>query len=225
MERFCRNIPLIGEAAQRKLAESNVLVVGVGGVGGYALEMLTRSGVGKFTIVDMDVVESSNINRQIIAASSTLKLPKVDAFEARMKDINPSVSVRKLFVRFGSQTKDEVLSENFDYCVDAIDSVRDKIELICACKNRSIPIISALGAGNRLDCDFIATDIFLTEGDRLARAVRSELRKAGVTEHKVVYSPTPALITSVPPASISFAPAVMGCILAKEVIKDLICLS
>lgn len=221
---FSRNIPLVGEDGQRRLNGSNVLIVGVGGVGGYALEMLTRCGVGSFTIVDMDTVDETNLNRQILALHSTIGRAKTDVAFERMKDINPSVNILPLFKKFTKESEDEIFSLTYDYCVDAIDSVCDKVDLILACKRRGIPCISALGAGNRLTVGFEVKDIFDTSGDGLARAVRTRLRKAGVNSHKTVCSIYKPDISGVPPASISYVPSAMGCVLAQEVIKDLLCL-
>lgn len=186
-EIFDRTKVLIGDEGLQKLQSSNVLVVGVGGVGGYALEVLARSGVGKFTICDGDVVDITNINRQIIATHSTIGLSKVQVFCERLKDINPAVNVRAFDVKFNEQTAADIFDEEYDYVVDAIDSVQDKLLLIKTAKQRNIPIISAMGAGNRLDMvDFEVMDIFDTKYDKLAKKFRSLLRDNGVSNLDVV---------------------------------------
>lgn len=225
MEQFARNIPLIGETGQRKLSASRVLIVGVGGVGGYALEMLTRCGVGSFVVVDMDNVDITNINRQIFALHSTLGRKKVDVAAARMRDVNPNVDVITYAERYCKDIENKIFADSYDYCIDAIDSVRDKVDLISACKKYGVRCISALGAGNRTTSDFTVKDIFSTSGDGLARAVRSKLRKEGVENHKTVCASSSAEnIESAFTASISYVPPMMGCLLAQEVIKDLLCL-
>ena len=223
MNRFLRNENLIGKGGQTRLSQSNVLIVGVGGVGGYVAEMLARSGVGRFTVIDPDVVDITNINRQIIALDSTLGLAKVDVIKARIADINPSCEVTALKERYCSEISDKIFKTRYDYCVDAIDSVKDKVDLIVACKRHNLRCISALGAGNRLECNFEVKDIFSTSGDGLARSVRSKLRKEGIDSHKCICSVDPPLHSSVPPSSISYVPAVMGCQIAREVIGDLLC--
>ena len=223
MNRFARNKALIGDSGQHTLEKSHVLIVGVGGVGGYVAEMLTRCGVGKLTVVDPDDVDITNINRQIIALDSTVGRSKVSVIAERMRDINPKVSISALETRYCKENAENIFSADlFDYCVDAIDSVKDKVDLIVECKARNIPCISALGAGNRLQAEFKAVDIFSTSGDGLAKAVRSSLRKAGVSKHLAVCATTSAVVNSVPPSSISYVPAMMGCVLAGEVVRCLL---
>ncbi len=216
MEQFARNIPLLGEVGQKKLNASNVLIVGVGGVGGYALEMLVRSGIGACTIVDMDKIDITNINRQILALHSTIGKRKVDVAVQRITDINPHIAITAYCERYTKDIEEKIFSARYDYCVDAIDSVKDKIDLILACKRHNVNCISALGAGNRLVADF--------EVNGLARAVRSRLRKEGVESHKTVCAVSNPRIENALTASISYVPSAMGCILAQEVIKDLLCL-
>ncbi len=223
MNRFARNNALIGDDGQKMLNGSSVLIVGVGGVGGYAVEMLARCGVGAITVVDSDDIDVTNINRQIIALESTVGLAKVDVVSDRLRDINPDLSIDAHKMRFSKDTAETIFSSRkFDYCIDAIDSVKDKVDLILECKSRNIPCISALGAGNRLYTEFKAVDIFSTSGDGLAKVVRSALRKAGITNHRTVCATTPAITNAVPPSSISYVPAMMGCVLAREVIKCLL---
>ncbi len=224
MEQFARNIPLLGEVGQKKLNASNVLIVGVGGVGGYALEMLVRSGIGACTIVDMDKIDITNINRQILALHSTIGKRKVDVAVQRITDINPHIAITAYCERYTKDIEEKIFSARYDYCVDAIDSLKDKIDLILACKRHNVNCISALGAGNRLVADFEVKDIYSTSGDGLARAVRSRLRKEGVESHKTVCAVSNPRIENALTASISYVPSAMGCILAQEVIKDLLCL-
>lgn len=223
MNQFCRNEALIGTDGQFKLASCSVLIAGAGGVGGYVLEMLARCGIGRFTIADMDTIEPTNLNRQIIALHSTLGKLKADAAKDRVKDINPNAEVNVITERITKENVSAILSDRkFDYCVDAIDSVKDKIELILACKRKEIPCISAMGAGNRLNVDFKVTDIFQTQNDGLAREVRRGLRKAGIERHKTVCCLSLPQVSAVPTASISYVPAIMGCVIAQEVIKELL---
>lgn len=212
------------------LAKKHVAVFGIGGVGGYVVEALARSGVGTLTLVDNDVVSPSNINRQIIALHSTLGQPKTQAMAARVKDINPAVNVYQRNEFFLPETADAFDFATYDYVVDAIDTVSGKLALIERCKAAGTPIISAMGAGNKLDATaFKVADISKTDGCPLARVMRRELKKRGIEKVKVVYSPeqpvgkqeTLETGKSVP-ASIAFVPSVMGLLIAGEVIKDLI---
>lgn len=223
MNQFDRNIKLIGETAQNQLSAKNILIVGIGGVGGYAFEMLVRAGIGNFTIVDGDAVDITNLNRQIIALHSSLGQPKVEAAYNRAKDINPAANIKKLNMRFNENTS-EIILQAFDYVIDAIDSVKDKVLLIIRSKQKNIPIISALGAGNRINCDFAVGDIYDTRYDGLAKAVRKKLKENNIGSLKVVSSHTPPLKVEGVPASISYSPAIMGCMIANEVIKDILCL-
>ena len=231
MNQFERTERLLGAAALAILKQAHVAVFGVGGVGGYVCEALVRSGVGAFDLIDNDVVSLTNLNRQIIATHSTLGAPKVDVMRARMLDINPDVSVRT-FQRF-------VLPENigafpfseYDYIVDAVDTVTAKIALAEAAAKHDIPVISSMGAAGKLDpTRFRVMDLFQTTGDPLARVMRRELRKRGVTKLKVVCSdeaPIPPR-TALPegeravPGSIAFVPSAAGLVLAGAVIRDLI---
>lgn len=224
MKQFSRNEALIGAVGQKKLFDSSVLLVGVGGVGGYALEMLVRSGIGKVTLVDMDCVDETNLNRQILALHSTIGKPKVEVAEKRVREICPQTQVTPLCRRFTAESAAEILfGKKFDYCIDAIDNVRDKTALILACRDAKIPCLSAMGAGNRLTAAFSVTDLFSTSDDGLARAMRRTLRKENIETHKCVCAQTSAEVNAVPVASISYAPALMGCLIAAEVIKDILC--
>ena len=163
MERFKRTEILFGKEKMDKLYNAHVLVVGVGGVGGYVCEMLARSGVGALTIVDFDVVSLSNINRQIIALSSTVGLPKVEVMEKRIKEINPNCKVYPKNLKVSMETIPQVFDLKFNYVVDAIDNLEGKVELIKAAKERNIPIISAMGAGNRIQIPvFRICDVYKT---------------------------------------------------------------
>lgn len=212
---------LIGERGVKRLANSNVCVVGVGGVGGYAAILLARAGVGNLTIVDSDVVDITNINRQIVANISTVGLAKVDIMKQQILQINPNCNVTTFQTRFSADTAAQILLPNFaetqqsshslhsaksqnfytfsastapsqlhfDYVVDCIDSVSDKVELICFCKKHKIPIVSAMGAGNRVEIPhFDVLDIFKTQNDGLAKAMRKRLRERGVDNLDVVCS-------------------------------------
>ncbi len=223
---------LLGCEAVKRLSSSSVAIFGVGGVGGFCAEALARAGVGKITLVDSDTVAPSNINRQIIALSSTVGMPKVDVMKERISDINPSAEVHALRLFYSADTKDSFDFGRYDYVIDAIDSLDSKIDLICTVKKSGTPIISAMGAGRKLDpTRFKVADISKTSGCPLARAVRTRLKKAGVCGLKTVFSDEPPCPVpddaptlaeqSAAPGSVSFVPSVMGLIIAGEVIKDL----
>lgn len=221
---FDRTKLLIGDDGLIKLQNCNVLVVGVGGVGGYAVEILTRSGIGNFTIVDGDSVDITNINRQIIATHSTIGKPKVAVMADRMKDINPNVNVRALNLRFNSKSVDLVFDRHYDYVIDAIDSVNDKLLLILTAKNKNLNIISAMGAGNRVQLsDFVVIDIFKTQNDKLAKRMRKLLKDNGVTELDTVTSNTLPLKTdSNVIGSIAYMPPLAGIKLGGYVVNKLL---
>lgn len=218
---------LLGKEAVERLEGAHVAVFGVGGVGGFAAEALARAGVGKITLVDSDTVSESNVNRQIIALSSTVGRPKVEAMRERMLDINPDLTVQIHNAFYSEQTRDRFDFESYDYVVDAIDSVRSKVDLIVTAKKHGARIISAMGAGRKLDpTAFVVSDISKTSVCPLARAVRTALKKQGVTSLKVVFSKEPPIPfpdgeNGGAPGSVSFVPGVMGLIMAGEVIKDL----
>lgn len=182
MEQFKRTKMLLGEEKFNKLNKSHVLIVGVGGVGGYVAEFLVRTGVGNITIVDQDVVDITNLNRQVIATNSTLNKPKVLAFKDRLLDINNKLNIKTIFEQLDKNNVEQVLlSDKFDYVIDAIDSTKDKIELICNAKKLNLPIISALGAGNRVGIpNYEIKDIYKTSDDGLARVLRKSLRERGI---------------------------------------------
>ncbi len=228
-ESFERTERLIGKAAVNRLKGKRVAVFGIGGVGGYVVEALARSGVGKLDLIDCDTVSKSNINRQIIALSSTVGKLKVEAACERIRDINPDINVNTYPIFYSPETADAVDFSQLDYVVDAIDSVSGKIELVMRASKANVPIISAMGAGNKLDATaFEVADIYKTSVCPLARVMRYELKKRGIKHLKVVYSKEPPIAqhtdgASRPvPASIAFVPSVAGLIIAGEVIKDLI---
>ncbi len=188
-EQFVRTELLLGEDSVRKLGTKRVAVFGIGGVGGYVCEALVRSGVGSFDLVDSDTVAESNINRQIIATHSSVGQYKVDVMKARMLDINPEVKVNVHRCFFLPENADTFPFEEYDYVVDAVDTVTAKLEIIMRAKAINVPVISSMGAGNKLDpTKFRVADIYKTSIDPLARVMRRELKKRGVKDLKVVYS-------------------------------------
>ena len=228
---FSRTASLLGDKAMEKLKNARVAVFGIGGVGGYAVEALARSGVGALDLIDKDKVSVSNINRQIIALHSTVGKYKTEVAKARIADINPDCIVRTHNTFFLPDTADEFDFSAYDYIIDAIDTVSGKIALIQKATEQGVPIISAMGAGNKLDpTAFEVADISKTSVCPLARIMRKELKKRGIERVKVVYSKELPQEngnfdeqTQKPvPASIAFVPSVAGLILAGEVIKDLI---
>lgn len=248
LNQFSRTELLFGKEAMEKLADSRVAVFGIGGVGGYTVEALVRSGVGKLDLIDDDKVCLTNLNRQIIATRSTVGKYKVDVMKDRILDINPKaeVNVHKCF--YLPETKDEFDFSQYDYVVDAVDTVTAKISLVMKCQEMNIPIISCMGAGNKMDASaFKVADIYKTKVCPLAKVMRRELKKRGVKKLKVVYSEekpmTPiedendncknhcicppgvqrtCLQRRSVPGSMAFVPAVAGLIIAGEVVKDII---
>ena len=229
---FSRTRMLLGEEAMARLARARVAVFGVGGVGGYVVEALARSGIGALDLIDSDRVVLSNLNRQIIATRNTLGMLKVDAAKARVLSVNPDCAVRTWPVFYLPETADQFDFSQYDYVVDAIDTVAGKLQLIEATKAAGTAVISSMGAGNKLDpTAFRVADISETSVCPLARIMRRELRKRGVEHVKVVYSTEPALSPApadedthrrATPGSVAFVPSVAGLIIAGEVIKDLI---
>ena len=230
---FSRTQMLLGASGLQKLAASRVAVFGVGGVGGYVVEALARSGIGALDLVDNDVVSLSNLNRQILATHSSLGKAKVEVAAARIRDINPlcKVVAHKLF--FLPQTVGEFDFSQYDYVVDAIDTVTAKLALIVAAKAAGVPVISSMGAGNKLDpARFRVSDISKTHTDPLAKVMRVKLKQLGVQKVKVVWSDEPPIEplekaeTESPqkrvPGSVAFVPSVAGLIISSEVVKDLI---
>ena len=232
-ERFERTAMLLGEDAMERLKGAHVCIFGVGGVGGYVLEGLARCGVGKFTLVDNDTVSVSNINRQIIATEATVGRPKVEVAKERAQSINSAAEVCAVNMFFLTENAGEIDFSQFDFVVDAVDTVSAKIEIVLRCQAAGVPLISSMGTGNKLDpTAFEVTDIYKTSVCPLARVMRSELKKRGVKKLKVLYSkeepirPENAVAKegngrrSVP-ASVSFVPSVAGLIIAGEVVKSL----
>ena len=195
-ERSCR---LLGEEALKRLASSRVLVVGVGGVGGYAAETLCRTGIGHLTLIDADEVASSNINRQLIATHATLGQPKATLFAERFREINPECEVEARCEFLTPENVEEILAERYDFVVDAIDTVAPKTALLAACLRGRIPVVSSMGAGGRLDpAKVVYTDLWATRDDGLARAVRQRLKKLGLKRPlPVVASTEPPLASSI----------------------------
>ena len=231
---FLRTEMLLGRQATEQLARARVAVFGLGGVGSYAVEVLARSGVGALTLIDQDTVGESNLNRQLIALRSTLGMSKAEAAAQRVHDINPDCAVTPLFYRYEPASKGQFWdSGDYDYIVDAIDLVSCKLDLIETALDRGVPIISALGTGNKLDpTRFVITDISKTSGCPLARVIRRELKNRGILHHKVVYSPeeaiTPAPTEEAPPpgrrsipGSVPWVPAAAGLLLGSAVVRDL----
>ncbi len=247
LNQFSRTQLLIGEEAIEKMSNSRVAVFGIGGVGGYVCEALVRSGVGAFDLIDDDKVCLTNLNRQIIATRKTVGKYKVDVMKERMLDINPKVDVRVHKCFFLPENADDFPFEEYDYVVDAVDTVTAKLEIIVRAKSLNIPVISAMGAGNKLDASrFKVADIYKTQMDPLAKVMRRELKKRNIKHLKVVYSdeqpikPLEDMSISCRtncicppgaahkcterrdiPGSTAFTPAVAGLIMAGEIVKDL----
>ena len=222
---------IIGDEGLEKLKNSSVIVFGVGGVGSFAAEAIARAGVGNLTIVDFDDVDITNINRQLPALHSTVGRYKVDVMKERILDINPNINIKAIREVYNKDTSDSILSEKYDYVVDAIDMVTSKIHLIETCKNKGMDIISSMGMGNKLDPTKIeVTDIHKTTICPLARVMRKELKDRRIKKLKVVYSTEqPAELKKkifngkkITPGSISFVPSVGGLIIASVVINDLL---
>ncbi|MBO5369723.1 MAG: tRNA threonylcarbamoyladenosine dehydratase [Clostridia bacterium] len=232
-ERFSRTEIMLGKDAVEKLQSSTVAVFGVGGVGGGAVEALARGGIGHIVLIDSDTVSQSNINRQIIATQSNVGKLKVEAAKERIKDISPDTKVTSINCFYLPENSSEFDFASYDYVVDAIDTVSAKIDIAVKCNENNVPMISAMGAGNKLDPSaFKVADIYSTKVCPLARAMRTALKKRNIKSLKCVYSeelPVRAAIETElthsgrpVPGSVSFVPPVMGYIMAGEVIKDLI---
>ena len=233
-EQFLRTAMLLGEDAVNRLKSARVAVFGIGGVGGYTVEALARSGIGQLDLIDSDTVSVSNINRQILATHSTVGMPKVEAAKARVLDINPDCCVRTHQVFYTPETAHLFDFGEYDYIVDAIDTVTGKLALVQRAKEAGTPIICCMGTGNKLDASaFQVEDISKTSMCPLARIMRKELSKRGIKHLKVVYSQEEALSPTgweeeaaalgkrQIPGSVAFVPGAAGLILAGEVIKDL----
>lgn len=221
---------LIGKDGVEKLKKAHVAVIGVGGVGGYVTSLLARAGVGNLTIVDFDKVDQTNINRQIIANTKTVGQTKVEVAKQMILAINPKCNVNALDIKANKESFEKIFTEKYDYVVDAIDIVSDKIDLICFCKEKGTNIVSAMGAGNRITIPkFDVVDIFKTSNDGLAKIVRKKLRERKIEHLDVVTSLEKAV--SIPQeqdskkrivGSISYYPAMCGCVLSAFVIEKLL---
>jgi tRNA A37 threonylcarbamoyladenosine dehydratase len=223
-ERFSRTARVIGETALSKLSESSVIVFGLGGVGGAAVESLVRAGIGRIGIVDKDTVDITNINRQIIATDKTVGMNKTDAMEERILSINPNVKIDKYNLFYLPETADEINLSDYDFVVDCIDNVTAKLELICRAKKAGVPVISSMGTGNKLHPEMLEiSDIGKTSVCPLARVMRRELKNRGIGNLPVVYSKEePVKTDSSVPGSTSFVPPVAGYLITSYVINQLI---
>ena len=230
-EEFARTELLLGEDGMEKLAKAHVAVFGIGGVGGHAFEALVRSGIGTIDIFDNDTVALTNLNRQIIATYDTLGKSKVEVAKKRALSINPNVTINAHNCFFMPETADEFDFAEYDYIIDAIDTVKGKLEIIMRANAANVPVISCMGAGNKLDpTRFEVADIYKTSVCPLARTMRYELRKRGIKKLKVVYSKEEPIkpqesreetVRRSVPGSTAFVPAVAGLIAAAEVVKDI----
>ncbi len=227
---------LIGKGSVEKLANKHIFIAGLGGVGGYVAEMLARTGVGKLTILDSDTVSQSNINRQIIALTSTVGISKVELITKRLKDINPNIEIIQKEVYLNYENVDDILSEHYDYVVDAIDTLSPKISLISTSLEKNLRLISSMGAGAKLNPGKVTvTDISKTFNDKLARILRKRLHRIGIrTGFKAVFSPEEVIKSAIQAidndgeenkrsilGSISYMPSVFGIHIASEIIMDL----
>ena len=228
-EQFSRTEMLIGKEGIEKLKNSKVAIFGIGGVGSYVVEALTRAGVSNFILVDNDEVSISNLNRQIIATTKTIGMSKVEVAKQRILEINPEAEV-EIYQEFFLPETEGIIDETVKYILDAIDTVTAKIELVLRAQKLNIPIISSMGTGNKLDpTKFEVTDIYKTSVCPLAKVIRKELKQRGIRKLKVVYSKEEPIklekdetIKKQVPGSISFVPSVAGLIIAGEVVKDII---
>lgn len=228
-EEFSRLELLIGQEAMSRLTRKRVAVFGIGGVGGHVAEALARSGVGALDLIDKDTVDVTNLNRQIVALHSTIGKSKVDVMKERILDINPECQVHAYQCFYLPETKDDFDFFQYDYVVDAVDTVTAKIQLVMEAKRCKTPIISSMGAGNKMNpAAFEVEDLYQTSVCPLARVMRRELKKRGISQLKVVYSREEAIHPDFPegeevvPGSNAFVPSVAGLILASEVVKDLV---
>lgn len=238
MDQFSRTRIIIDNIGIEKLKNSHVAIFGVGGVGGYIAESITRCGVGSITIVDFDTISITNINRQIIALHSTIGKSKVDVLKERILDINPNCKVYSINRLYNAESANDIFTEQFDYVADAIDMVSSKIDLILKCKSNNIPIISSMGTGNKFDpSKFKITDISKTSVCPLARVMRKELINRNIKKLKVLFSDEIPIspIKNIEyieelnktgkkqiPGSISFVPPVAGLLIASEIIRDIL---
>ena len=218
-----RTALLIGEENLEKLTNKKIVLFGIGGVGSYVAEALARCGIGHITLIDKDNVDITNINRQIIALHSTVGKPKTEIMKNRILDINPGANVKTLNIFYGNDTISAVDFSNYDYVVDAIDTVTSKLIIIENAKKNNIPIISCMGTGGKLNPSMLqVVDITKTHTCPLAKVMRKELKDRGIRNLKVVFSPEKAIKSEGIIPSISFVPSTAGLLIASEVIRDLI---
>lgn len=240
INQFSRSQVLLGEAAMEKLSASRVAIFGIGGVGSYTVEALARSGVGHFVLIDNDTISLTNVNRQLHATLDTVGRSKTQAMAERIRSINPEAEIQEINEFYLPENHDQFFKEKLDYIVDAIDTVTAKIDLVLEAEKRGIPIISSMGAGNKLNpADFQVADIYQTSVCPLARVMRQKLKKLGIKKLKVVYSQEEPIKAQAPaeeaagstgrdanrrsvPGSMAFVPSVAGLIAASEVVKDLV---
>lgn len=228
MDRFLRTSAILGKPAMEKLKNSRIAIFGIGGVGGYALEALVRTGVGSVDLIDGDTVNITNLNRQIIATEKTVDMPKTDAARERMLSINPSLNIKTYDLFYGDETADVIDFSACDYVVDAIDDVKAKTLIAVKCKAANVPLISSMGFGNKLEPTMIeVSDIKKTSVCPLARTMRRRLKDAGIESLKVVYSKEEPRVGLNPDgtrilASTAFVPSAAGLVIASEVVKDII---
>lgn len=214
---------LIGKENCEKLKNSHITIVGLGGVGGYVAIMLARAGVSNFTLIDFDKVEESNINRQYVASTKTVGKFKTEVLKGLMEDINPEINIDIKTERLTEDNLSTLIDRKTNFCIDCIDSVKDKVALCTYCYFNNIPIISAMGAGNRIDIpEFKVMDLYKTTNDGLAKAMRKNLKEKGVKKLQVVAPVSPALKDINGVGSISYYPAMCGCVLSAYVINSLI---
>ena len=226
LNQFSRTEILIGKEGIEKLQNAKVAVFGIGGVGSFVVEGLVRAGIENFVLVDKDIVDITNLNRQIIATKKTVGKPKVQVAKERILEINPNAKV-EIYQQFFMPDSEGILDNTFDYIVDAVDTVTAKIELVVRANKLNIPIISSMGTGNKLDpTRFEVTDIYKTSVCPLAKVMRKELRSRGIEKLKVVYSKEEPIksgtVRNQVPGSISFVPSVAGLIIAGEVVKGIV---
>jgi len=230
LNQFSRTELLIGKEGLEKLSKAKVAIFGIGGVGSFVVEGLVRAGIGKFVLVDNDVISESNLNRQIHALDTTIGKYKVDVMKERILQINPNAQVETSREFFMPDSETNLINKTLDYIVDAVDTVTAKIEIVMQAEKLNIPVISSMGTGNKLDpTKFEVTDINKTSVCPLAKVMRKELRVREIKKLKVVYSKEEPIKSKIEnnkpkqvPGSISFVPSVAGLIIASEVVKDLI---
>ena len=228
-EQYTRTAMLLGHEAVERLNEAHVAVFGIGGVGSFTAEALARAGIGTLTLIDDDTVSESNLNRQLVALRSTIGKAKTEVMAARIRDINPDCKVITISARYTPQDREQFFTQKYDFIADAIDSVACKTDLIATALDRNIPIISAMGTGNKLDpSKFLITDLAKTSGCPLARVMRRELKQRGILHHTVLYSTEPALKPlfqpdqeKTVPGSVAWVPSCAGLMIAGHIIRRL----